>query len=84
MAPQNRKRAVETIDLTGSDNETRSATARPQKAPRLSDRPTGRQSSQYSQHYDEEEEDREVWGDAIDLTQDYNDPAFASFQLYGA
>jgi len=34
--------------------------------------------------YEPDEEERESWGDAIDASQNYNDPAFASFQLYGA
>jgi len=79
MSTQANKRAVHTIDLTGSDDDVQITSSRPAKTPRLTNKHiTPRDSGYFGVDAEEEE-----FEDVIDLSQDRNDRSIQNYVLYG-
>ncbi|KAK3046359.1 hypothetical protein LTS18_013386, partial [Coniosporium uncinatum] len=79
MSEQANKRAVYTIDLTGSDDDVQITSSRPTKTPRLANKHiTPRDSGYFGAEAEEEESE-----DVIDLSQDRNDRSIQNYVLYG-
>jgi hypothetical protein len=78
-----KKRALETIDLTGSDDDFTNQDPRPRKVSKNHDMTAVPPRSEASQFRYEEDGGNDLV-DEIDQSQDYGDASFASFELYGA